>query len=123
VFRTLAIHSRAILIVSADLPLLQPADAAAMLAAGEARRVVLAPSRDAAGTNALLLPPATLFRPAFGRGSRAAHRARARACGLRVVEVCRPGLAFDLDTPADLTALEGRRWNDVGGRLEGRSLG
>jgi len=99
-----------ILVVSADLPLLQPADAAAMLAAGDARALVLAPSRDGAGTNALLLPAGTRFRPAFGRASRTAHRARARALGLRVVEVHRPGLAFDLDTPADLTALEGGRW-------------
>jgi 2-phospho-L-lactate guanylyltransferase len=110
VFRSLPRQSHAILVVSADLPLLLPADAVAMLAVGETGALVLAPARDAAGTNALLLPPETRFHPAFGRASRAAHRARARALGLRVVEVHRPGLAFDVDTPADLTALEGRRW-------------
>lgn len=116
-FRTLPIRSRAVLIVSADLPLLRPADAAAMLAAGEATAVVIAPSRDAGGTNALLIPPAIPFRPAFGRGSRAAHRDRARAGGLGLVEVCRPGLAFDVDTPADLTEWQGRGWNDAAGRV------
>ncbi len=108
VFRTLPTHSHAILVVSADLPLLQPADIEAIFAAGDRRTLVLAPSKDRVGTNALLLPPAIAFRPAFGPGSFAVHRHRARALGLRIAEVHRPGLAFDLDTPADLAALGGR---------------
>ncbi|HKV70030.1 MAG TPA: hypothetical protein VJN62_02225, partial [Gemmatimonadales bacterium] len=67
----------------------------------------LAPSRDESGTNALLLPPGVVIHPAYGLGSRRAHRSIARRLGLRVVEVHRPGLAFDLDTPADLAALRG----------------
>ncbi len=104
-FRSLPAHSHAILVISADLPLLQPSDVAALCSAGETHRVVLAPSRDAAGTNALLLPPAAAVRPAFGPASLAVHRSRARALGLQVTEVNRPGLAFDLDTPMDLAAL------------------
>jgi 2-phospho-L-lactate/phosphoenolpyruvate guanylyltransferase len=107
VFRSLSTRSRAILVVSADLPLLQPADVAAMLAEGDGRTLVLAPSKDRLGTNALLLPPAVPVRPAFGHGSLAAHRRRGRALGVRVAEVRRPGLAYDLDTPADLAALGG----------------
>ncbi|HEX4836775.1 MAG TPA: hypothetical protein VFW01_10595 [bacterium] len=45
-----------------------------------------------------------MLRPAFGRGSLAAHRRQALALGLTVTEVSRPGLAFDLDTPADFAA-------------------
>jgi 2-phospho-L-lactate guanylyltransferase len=104
-FRSLSRGSRGILVIAADLPLLQPADIAAALAAGRRRALVVAPSRDNVGTNALLFPPAATFPPAFGQGSLAAHRRRAAALGLRVVEVRRPGLAFDLDTPAELAAL------------------
>ncbi len=104
VFRTLpATHG--ILVISADLPLLQPADVAAVIRAGMRHSLVIAPSADAVGTNALLLPPTVAFQPVFGHASLAAHRLRARALGLRAVELHRPGLAFDLDTPADLAAL------------------
>jgi 2-phospho-L-lactate/phosphoenolpyruvate guanylyltransferase len=105
VFRPLSRCSRGILVISADLPLLQPADIAAIVAAADARTLVVAPSKDTVGTNALLLPPTVAFRPAFGQASLAAHRHRAEALGLRAVLLHRPGLAFDLDTPADLAAL------------------
>lgn len=116
VFRSLPTHSHAMLVVSADLPLIRPADTAAVLAAGTHRAIILAPSRDALGTNALLIPAAVDFRPAFGRGSLRAHREGARAAGLHTVEVRSPGLAFDLDTPADLTALERSGWIPGGPR-------
>jgi 2-phospho-L-lactate guanylyltransferase len=97
--------ARAVLVVSADLPLIEPSDVAAALAMGGHGALVLAPSKDGTGTNALLLPPGVRCRPAFGPGSRMRHRRLAAALGLRVVEIVRPGLAFDLDTPADLAAL------------------
>jgi 2-phospho-L-lactate/phosphoenolpyruvate guanylyltransferase len=105
VIRSLPAHSHAIVIMAADLPLLRLSDVVAFLAAGTPRTAVLAPARDGTGTNALLVPPATAIRPAFGAASLMLHRDRARALGLRVAEVNRVGLAFDLDTPADLVAL------------------
>jgi 2-phospho-L-lactate guanylyltransferase len=105
VIRSLPAHSHAILIMAADLPLLRPADVVAFLAAGMPRTAVLAPARDGNGTNALLVPPATAIRPVFGPASLALHRSLVRALGLRIAEVNRVGLAFDLDTPADLVAL------------------
>jgi 2-phospho-L-lactate guanylyltransferase len=105
VFRSLSGGSRGMLVIAADLPLLRPADISAALAAGEQGALIIAPSKDAVGTNALLFPPAATFRPAFGPGSLAAHRRRAGELGLQIVEVRRPGLAFDLDTPAELVAL------------------
>lgn len=103
--RSLPAHSHAIVIMGADLPLLRPADVVAFLAAGTPQTAVLAPARDGTGTNALLIPPATAMPPAFGPASRTLHRERAYALGVRVAEVNRTGLAFDLDTPADLLAL------------------
>lgn len=102
---------RGVLVLAADLPWLDPADVHALLAAGRRGALVLAPSGDGTGTNALLVPPGVHFRPAYGEGSRLIHRARARARGLETVEVYRPGLAFDLDTPDDLApVLRGRGW-------------
>jgi 2-phospho-L-lactate guanylyltransferase (CobY/MobA/RfbA family) len=45
----------------------------------------------------------------FGSGSFVAHQGAARAAGIEPVVVDRPGLAFDLDTPADLA-----RWLELG---------
>jgi 2-phospho-L-lactate guanylyltransferase len=44
----------------------------------------------------------------FGPGSFDAHLAAARAAGVPTAVVERPGLAFDLDTPADLERLLSR---------------
>ncbi|HLJ62140.1 MAG TPA: 2-phospho-L-lactate guanylyltransferase [bacterium] len=101
-----ACQGRDLLIVVADLPWLRAADVASLLAASRPGRVVLAPSKDGMGTSALVVPAGHAFAPAFGPASRAAHHREAGARGLDVVEVFRPGIAFDLDTPDDLAALE-----------------
>lgn len=100
-------RSFAVLVVAADLPLLRPADVAALLAAARPGRLVLAPSKEGTGTNAVVIPAGIAFHPAYGTGSLAAHRHGARTRGHEVVEVRRPGLAFDLDTEADLLSLRG----------------
>jgi 2-phospho-L-lactate/phosphoenolpyruvate guanylyltransferase len=91
-----------ILVVAADLPMVTPADILALLHAGRTGAVALAPAKEGIGTNAMLLPPGVTLRPAYGWGSLAVHRDRARELGLGVVEIRRPGLAFDLDSEADL---------------------
>jgi 2-phospho-L-lactate guanylyltransferase len=56
------------------------------------------------GTNALLLngrETIAAFPFHFGIGSRLQHERAATGMGLRVVDVVRPGLALDLDTPDD----------------------
>jgi 2-phospho-L-lactate/phosphoenolpyruvate guanylyltransferase len=94
--------ARGVLVLAADLPFLEAADVVAMVRPASPGVLALAPSKDGGGTNALLIPPGVRFQPAYGSGSRAAHRALARARGLETVEVARPGLAFDLDIPADI---------------------
>ena len=101
----------AVLVVAADLPLLRPADVAAILAACRPGALVLAPSKEGTGTNAVVVPPGMAFHPAYGTGSRAAHHRGARALGHDVVEVRRPGLAFDVDSEADLLAM--RYWGTL----------
>ncbi len=95
-------HGRGILVIAADLPWILASDIIALALAAGPDTLVLAPSRDGTGTNALLVPPGVHVRPAYGAGSRAAHRREARRLGLRVAEVVRPGLGFDVDRPEDL---------------------
>lgn len=99
-------EGRDVLVVAADLPWVRPSDLAAMLSAAHSQRLVLAPSKEGLGTGALLIPRGVEFMPAFGAGSRAAHRREAARLGLEVVEVTRPGLAFDVDAPEDLASLD-----------------
>ena len=67
----------------------------------------IAPDQRGIGTNGLYLPTALDFRCRFGAGSRARHEAEAQRLGIEPAIVRRPGLALDLDTPADLRSLGG----------------
>jgi 2-phospho-L-lactate guanylyltransferase len=99
-----------LVILHGDLPNLAVADIDALLAAVQpAGGVAIAPDRAAIGTNGLALRPPGVIGFHFGPGSFAAHRAEAERAGVPLAVVERPGLAFDLDTPADLA-----RWIELG---------
>ncbi|MEW6582012.1 MAG: 2-phospho-L-lactate guanylyltransferase [Actinomycetota bacterium] len=94
----------AALVLFADLPLLTPADVAAVIDAAPAEPVTIAVSRDGTGTNALLMRPPSAMTPALGPGSLARHRDRAAHLGIALRTVDLPGLTLDVDTPDDLAA-------------------
>jgi 2-phospho-L-lactate guanylyltransferase len=100
-------HTRGVLIVPADLPLLTPEDVRAMLERAHTPPVVVvAPDRHHAGTNALLVCPTGLIEYNFGPGSFQRHCQRALKAGARL-EVCElPSLALDVDLPEDLVMVE-----------------
>jgi 2-phospho-L-lactate/phosphoenolpyruvate guanylyltransferase len=99
-----------LLILHGDLPNLRTDDVAALLdALPEAGGVAIAPDRAGTGTNGLALRPPDAIALRFGAESFAAHLAAAHDVGVPLSEVHRPGLAFDLDTPADLA-----RWIELG---------
>ncbi len=102
--RTLAAEGAAgMLQLPADLPLVTPADVAALLQAhGAAPAVTIAPSRDRRGSNALACSPPDLLPLRFGDDSFFPHLARARALGVEPRIVERERLALDVDTPDDL---------------------
>ena len=105
----------AALTVPADAPCVTRDELLGLIAAsgaGTGPRVVLAPSRDGDGTNAVLAAPPDVFPPSFGPGSFARHLAAAEAQGLdcRVVEL--PGLGMDIDEPRDLLDLMARKRGD-----------
>jgi 2-phospho-L-lactate/phosphoenolpyruvate guanylyltransferase len=100
----------AVLVLPADLPavsaeaidaIVAAATAAATAEAPAAGMVALVTDRHGRGTNALLLSPPGVIDPAFGEGSRGAHRAAAARAGAAWLEIPGP-LSLDLDTPADL---------------------
>jgi len=100
-----------VILLPIDVPLIAPADiedlaAAAKAAAGPCAFVV--PSRDGSGTNALVLTPPDAMQTCFGEHSLQAHFHEARARGIPIRELHRPGLALDLDTPEDIAELLAR---------------
>jgi 2-phospho-L-lactate guanylyltransferase len=120
-----AAGATALLMLPADLPLLDVAaldrllDAAdAALVAGSGRPVVVIVPADArAGTNGLLLTPPAVIEPHFGVASFEAHLRAASAADASVQIVDDPLLGFDLDTPDDLERL------DLARQLELQALG
>jgi 2-phospho-L-lactate/phosphoenolpyruvate guanylyltransferase len=94
-----------LLMVPADLPLIGAADIGRLLVASRNAAVVIAPDRAETGTNALLVKPPLALEASFGDGSFDRHRRLAAQAGLTVTVVRRPGLALDLDTPADVAQL------------------
>jgi len=99
-----------LVVLHGDLPNLTTEDVAALLeAVPTPGGVALAPDRGGTGTNAIALRPPDAIGFRFGVGSLASHHEEAEAAGVPLVEVHRPGLAFDLDTPADLA-----RWIELG---------
>jgi len=90
-----------LLAISTDLPNLSPEDVQAMLAELEPP-VVIAPDREHQGTNALLTIPAARIPYRFGPNSFARHLAAAAEHNITPRTITRLGLAFDLDTEADL---------------------
>ncbi|MFN2464548.1 MAG: 2-phospho-L-lactate guanylyltransferase [Candidatus Dormibacteria bacterium] len=94
-----------LLTISADVPLARPQDLDALLTpAGPV--LVMVSNLAGEGTNALRLSPARHLRLHFGPGSLDQHRREADALGLPVRVIDNPRLRIDIDTPADLEALE-----------------
>ena len=92
----------ALLVLPADLPLIEPEDVLAVLAGAASSPVVVVPDGARSGTNALLLRPPDALPFLFGPESFEAHL---RAADDREVEayVCENGhLSFDRDTAGDL---------------------
>ena len=70
--------------------------------------LVICPDEKIEGTNALLLPHDSPFKPLLGPDSFRRHMDSAQSLGLSAAIYNSPGLAFDLDTPADIEELERR---------------
>ena len=97
---------RALLRLPVDIPLVEPADIEAVFERlGAAPAVILVPSGDGTGTNAILRSPPALFPSHFGPHSFGRHLAEAEACGVRAQVFRNPRLELDIDEWEDLQKL------------------
>lgn len=93
----------AILILPADLPLIQPEDVHNIIDLGrEYPSVVLATDRNRDGTNALFVRPPGLIEYAYGPNSYQAHGVLARDAGAIVQTYESERLLQDIDLPEDI---------------------
>lgn len=97
--------ARELLVLHADLPLLDGDEIDTFITASRHTGLGLAPDRRGHGTNALFLALPSAFRFRFGAASLQQHLLEARLHGLRASIAQLPGFAFDVDEPADLAGL------------------
>ena len=96
-------QAEAVLILPADLPLLQAVDVRDLIGrAHDPPAVVISPDRKRSGTNALLMAPIGAIKYGFGPDSFERHVRSAEASGARVEIIELPTIALDLDAPEDL---------------------
>jgi 2-phospho-L-lactate/phosphoenolpyruvate guanylyltransferase len=89
-----------------DLPLVRASDIDELLAIEcSAPGMVIVPSRDGAGTNAILRTPPTLFPSHFGPGSFAKHCDEASRAGARIIVHRNSQIETDVDDESDLRTL------------------
>jgi 2-phospho-L-lactate guanylyltransferase len=106
--------------VPLDVPLMQARDIDELLAVEyEMPALVIVPSRDGLGTNAILREPPTLFPSHFGEGSFAKHVGEAKRHGAQIIFRNNPRLELDVDDEADLRVLLEK---DLSGTETGRWL-
>ena len=96
----------AVLRIPLDLPLIQSRDIDELLAIEcAAPAMVIVPSRDGTGTNAILRTPPTLFPSHFGSASFPKHCAEANAAHAQIHHRRNLRLEVDVDDESDLRAL------------------
>jgi 2-phospho-L-lactate guanylyltransferase len=102
--RRLVAEGRAgMLTVPGDIPLVTAAEIGRLLAAHRpAPSFTIAPSHDEKGSNAILMSPPDAVPLRFGDDSFFPHLAAARGRGIAPTVLHLPGIALDIDNPADL---------------------
>lgn len=105
--RAMEMGASTVLLVPIDVPTVTPADFT-RLAASARPGLIVVPSSDGTGTNALVRTPPNCIESRFGPGSCRAHLDQALSKGLSADVLRLPGLMFDIDTPEDVAELLSR---------------
>lgn len=106
--RDLGCHE--VVVLPADLPQITAAEIDSLVRAGRSGGFSIAPDAAGTGTNALCLVGTQPFQFQFGPDSQRLHLQEARRRGLTPQIVRSPGLALDIDSPADLERLQEHPW-------------
>lgn len=98
--------ARSLMLIPMDVPLVRAAEMEALLAASReipAPSLVIVPSEDGTGTNAMVRTPPDVIGSHFGSGSLQVHLSLAKAKGATVRVMREEGLTLDIDEPADVS--------------------
>ena len=92
-----------ILTLPGDIPAAKPKEIEALIAAASTSSAfIIAPAHDELGSNAILMSPPNVVKLRFGEDSYFPHLAAARAAGIAPQILRLPGIAMDIDHPADI---------------------
>ena len=91
-----------VLVLPADIPLVVPTDLNRMLTLGEKASMVISPSKDGRGTNALLLTPPNISPTFYGPHSFQRHIKEASKLKISFRRYRSPRIALDIDTVENL---------------------
>lgn len=105
--RARSMGAATVLLVPIDVPLVTPSDFT-RLASAARPGLIIVPSSDGTGTNALVRTPPDVIESRFGPGSCRAHLEQAHSRGVRAEVLRLEGLMFDIDTPEDIAELLAR---------------
>lgn len=103
--RAVRVGADCVVLLPGDCPLLDPRELDHLLTGLPNPFVAIVPDRHGTGTNALVLVPPEVMRPAFGEDSCERHQRIAREAAVPHTVEQVPTLGLDLDTPADIVAL------------------
>lgn len=98
----MSLGASSLLSVAIDTPGVARDELSALVELAPYDSVVVVPSSDGSGTNALLRTPPDAIAPHFGPGSCRLHVREAQLAGLSHCVHPTPGLAADIDTPEDM---------------------
>jgi 2-phospho-L-lactate guanylyltransferase len=105
--RAMEMGASTVMLVPIDVPTVTPTDFT-QLAASARPGLIVVPSSDGTGTNALVRTPPDCIQSRFGPGSFRKHLDQALSKGLPADVLRLPGLMFDIDTPEDVAELLAR---------------
>ncbi|MCP8311699.1 MAG: 2-phospho-L-lactate guanylyltransferase [Candidatus Methylarchaceae archaeon HK02M1] len=95
--------AESILVLPIDVPLVKTADIDGIIRKSRLpKSIVIVPSMDEKGTNALLMRPPTAIKPRFGLDSFRAHISEAKLNKIPLKISKLPRIALDIDMPKDL---------------------